>query len=75
MLERLLEASFIEYLQAPLGDFTEFWKREVITRKLYFPPFKKHISIIYCFLAERKYAGSTVMTYSSALSYPHRLAG
>ena len=39
-----------------------------------FPILTEHLALFIAFLAGQKYAASTVLTYISALSFPHRLA-
>ena len=40
-----------------------------------FPISTEHLALFIAYLAEQKYASSTVLTYISALGFPHRLAG
>ena len=40
-----------------------------------FPLSSETLVLFLAYLAEKKYAGSTIMTYVSAVSYPYRLAG
>lgn len=39
------------------------------------PILTEHLALVIAYLADQKYASSTVLTYISTLGFPHRLAG
>ena len=78
-LRRLLEASLSA---TSLSTYSRPWEilRQFKTERLpastsIFPLSSDNLALFLAFLAEKNYAGSTVTTYISALSFPHRLAG
>ena len=59
-----------------LGKFLLQLKRERLpATTIIFPLSSDILAIFLAYLAKKKYAGSTVLTHVSAVSYPHRLAG
>lgn len=62
-------------LEASLNNASLYTYRRLPATTPIFPLSSETLALFLAYLAEKKYAGSTVMTYVSAVSYPHRLAG
>ena len=58
----------------PWQLFRQFCSERLHIQGPIFPISTEHLALFIAFLAEQKYAASTVLTYISALSFPHRLA-
>lgn len=78
-LRRLLEASLnaasLSTYRRPWELLHHFQRERLPATTSILPLSSDLLALFLVYLAERKYAGSTVMTYISALSFPHRLAG
>lgn len=78
-LRRLLEASLnnasLYTYRQPWEILLQFKRERLPATTPIFPLSSDTLALFLAYLAEKKYAGSTVMTYVSAVSYPHRLAG
>ena len=78
-LRRLLEASLsatsLSTYSRPWEILHQFKTERLPATTSIFPLSSDNIALFLAFLAEKTYAGSTVMTYISALSFPHQLAG
>ena len=57
----------------PWQLFRQFCSERLHIEGPIFPIPTEHLALFIAFLAEQKYAASTVLTYISALSFPHRL--
>ena len=58
----------------PWQLFRQFCSDRLHLQGPIFPISTEHLALLIAYLAEQKYAASTVLTYISALSFPHRLA-
>ena len=74
MLEASLSSSSVRTYQRPWQLLYHFQQDRLGYQGPVFPLSINTLALFIAFLAERKYAASTVLTYISALSYPHRLA-
>lgn len=78
-LRRLLEASLnnasLYTYRQPWEILLQFKRERLPATTPIFPLSSDTLALFLAYLAEKKYAGSTVMTYVLAASYPHWLAG
>ena len=74
MLEASLSSSSVRTYQRPWQLVYQFQQDRLGYQGPVFPLSINTLALFIAFLAEQKYAASTVLTYISALSYPHRLA-
>lgn len=75
MLEASLSSTAVNYYRRPWQLFRTFYSERLqFTKGPIFPISTDSLALFIAFLVERKYAASTVLTYISALGFPHRLA-
>lgn len=78
-LRRLLEASLsatsLSTYSRPWEILHQFKNERLPTTTSIFPHSSDNLALFLAFLGEKNDAASTVMTYISALSFSHRLAG
>ena len=74
MLEASLSAASLNTYRRPWQILLQFKRDKLKLQTPLFPISTHTLALFIAFLAEQKYAASTVASYISALSYPHRLA-
>ncbi|CAH3194200.1 unnamed protein product, partial [Porites evermanni] len=74
LLEASLSSSSVRTYQRPWQLLYHFQQDRLGYQGPVFPLSINTLALFIAFLAEQKYAASTVLTYISAVSYPHRLA-
>lgn len=75
MLEASLSSSSLSTYRRPWYLYRHFHTDTLQIQGPIFPILTEHLALFIAYLAEQKYAVSTVLTYISALAFPHRLAG
>ena len=75
MLEASLSATSLSTYRRPWYLYRHFQADKLQIQGPIFPILSEHLALFIAYLAEKKYASSTVLTYISALGFPHRLAG
>ena len=74
MLEASLSAASLNTYRRPWQILLQFKRDKLKLQTPLFPISTHTLALFIAFLAEQKYATSTVASYISALSYPHRVA-
>ena len=74
LLGASLSTTSLNTYRRPWQLFLQFCSERLHIQGPIFPIPTEHLALFIAFLAEQKYAASTVLTYISALSFPHRLA-
>ena len=75
LLEASLSATSLSTYRCPWDILHQFKNERLQATTSIFPLSSDNLALFLAFLAEKTSAGSTVMTYISALSFRHRLAG
>ncbi|XP_015762149.1 PREDICTED: uncharacterized protein LOC107341260 [Acropora digitifera] len=75
LLEASLSATSLSTYRRPWYLYRHFQADKLQIQGPIFPILSEHLALFIAYLAEKKYASSTVLTYISALGFPHRLAG
>ena len=74
LLGASLSTTSLNTYRRPRQLFRQFCSERLQVQGPIFPISTEHLALFIAFLAEQKYAASTVLTYISALSFPHCLA-
>ena len=75
LLEARLSSTSLSTYRRPWYLYRHFQADKLQIQGPIFPIVTEHLALFIAYLAEQKYASSTVLTYISALGFPHRLAG
>ena len=74
LLGASLSTTSLNTYRGPWHLFRQFYSDRLHLQGPIFPISTEHLALFIAYLAEQKYVASTVLTYISALSFPHHLA-